>query len=332
MIPRITGTGWAAPAAVRRNDDKIFGWLRKNTNAEAMFDGYAERRVLQGEETLIDIMVPAAKMALRKAGKKASDVDILLGTASISTFVQPSDLSGLHKALKLPSKAWVVPVDNDYSNFAACLLIADGLLKAGRAKTILICTGGNWSRNVDYKTPQAVSAADAAGAAVVEMSDDKTKWWMADSSTVTNSSYYGTMHTSGVKLKARPALQGHAEVYSPHFFQITDEGLAGFKEFGAKESFGCVKQLLERNKLTGMDITFMPHQTSSVLIDYWCKQLTPPPAQVLTTLKEFANITVATHAVNLAWFEQKKKIQKDNLVMMALGPDMHANAILLKRG
>jgi hypothetical protein len=33
----------------------------------------------------------------------------------------------------------------------------------------------------------------------------------------------------------------------------------------------------------------------------------------------------------MAWFEHRKGIKKDKLVMMALGPDMHANAMLLKR-
>jgi 3-oxoacyl-[acyl-carrier-protein] synthase III len=66
-------------------------------------------------------------------------------------------------------------------------------------------------------------------------------------------------------------------------------------------------------------------------MNYWLDHLDPKPAQVLTTIKRFANVTVATHALNMAWFEQKNSIKMDKLVMMALGPDMHANAMLLKR-
>jgi 3-oxoacyl-[acyl-carrier-protein] synthase III len=89
---------------------------------------------------------------------------------------------------------------------------------------------------------------------------------------------------------------------------------------------------LKQNKITAADVSFIPHQTSSVLIDYWCTHLSPKPAQVLSTLEEFANVTVAIHALNLAWFEEKEKIEKNKLVIMALGPDMHANAMLLQRG
>jgi 3-oxoacyl-[acyl-carrier-protein] synthase III len=62
------------------------------------------------------------------------------------------------------------------------------------------------------------------------------------------------------------------------------------------------------------------------------ENLNPKPSQLLTTITEIANVTVATHSLNLAWFEEKRTIKKNNLVMMALGPDMHANAMLLKRG
>lgn len=331
MMPRITGTGWAVPEKIRYNNDPVFSWLRKNSGGQDMFKGYEERRVLQRGQTLMDIMVPAAKMALRKAGKKAADVDLLIGTASVSRFIEPNDLSQLHKELGLPLKTWVIPVGNDFSNFASSLLIADGLLRAGRAKTILICLGCNWSGNVDYHTPQAASAADGAGAAVMALSADESKWRVMDNCTVTDTSFYGTMYTKGDKLKASPALKGYTEVYSPHFFHITKEGAEGFKKFGAKRSLDAVTQLLAQNNLTGADISFMPHQASSVLIDYWCSHLSPPPAQVVSTIKTFANATVATHALNLGWYEAHRKIKKNNLVLMSLGPDMHSNAMLLKR-
>lgn len=332
MIPRIIGTGWAVPKKIRYNNDPIFSWLRTHLKGQPLFEGYHERRVLSRGETLMDIMVPAAKMALRKAGKKPADVDMLIGIASISQFIEPNDLSQLHKELGLPARTWVIPVGDDFSNFASSLLIADSLIKAGRAKNILICLGCNWTRNVDYHTPQSASAADGAGAAVMAMSDDASKWYVADHCTVTDTAFFSTMHTSGLKLKASPPLQGYADVFSPHFFQITKQGIAGFKEFGQKISLTAVTQLLGNNNLTGADIALMPHQASSLLIDYWVSQLSPPPAQLLSTIKTFANATVATHALNLGWYEAGKKIKPDNLVMMALGPDMHSNAMLLKRG
>ncbi len=330
LIPRITGTGWSVPSAVRYNNDPVFDWLRKNLPNQDMFEGYDERHVLQPNEGLIDIMVPAAIMALENAGKKPGDIDILLGLGSISEYVQPNMLTQVHKELGLSSNAWVIPIVNDYSNYASCLLLAEALVKAGRAANILICIGGNWTRNVDYHTPQSISAADGAGAAVVSLSDDASQWFVADYCTVTNSANYGTMFTKAAEYTV-PDLIGYPKVYSNHFFQITAEGLKDFGTFGMQQAITAVLELLKKNDLTGADISFMPHQTSQVLVDYWLKQIVPQPAQCLSTMKKFANVTVATHALNFAWFEENKSVQKDNLVMLALGPDMHANAMLLKR-
>ncbi len=331
LQPRIIGTGWAVPTKIRLNDDPIFDWLKGQYPGQDLFTGYKVRHVLDTGEDLMTIMVPAAKMALKNAKKRPEDIDLLIGLGSIGTYVQPNDLSQLHKELGLPVGTWAIPIGNDYSNFASSLLMADGLIRAKRAKNILICLGCNWTRNVSYHTLQSISAADGAGAAVVAMSDDKSKWHIADYCTVMDTQYYGSMYTDGVPLTANPPISGYTQVFSPHFFQITPDGWTYFKTFGTAISLTSVTNLLTQNQITAADISFMPHQTSDLLIEYWCSHLSPPPAQVLTTLAEIANVTVATHALNLAWFEEKGTIEKDKLVMMALGPDMHANAMLLKR-
>jgi 3-oxoacyl-[acyl-carrier-protein] synthase-3 len=332
ILPRIIGSGWAVPKKTRLNDDPVFDWLKANYPDQELFEGYKVRHVLDEGEDLMTIMIPAAKMALERAKKNPEDIDLLIGTASISEYIQPNALSQLHRELGLPARAWVIPVGDDYSNFASSLVLADGLLRANRAKNILICMGGNWTRNVDYHTLQSISAADGAGAAVIAMSDDKSKWQVADQCTVMDTRYYGSMYTGGIALEANPPIKGYSSVFSPHFFQITAEGGEGFKKFGTEIALTSVIKLLKQNKITAADVSFIPHQTSSVLIDYWCTHLVPGPAQVLSTLEEFANVTVAIHALNLAWFEEKGTIEKDKLVMMALGPDMHANALLLQRG
>jgi len=332
LEPRIVGTGWALPKKVRLNDDPIFNWLKSQYPNQDLFTGYKKRHVLGDNENLMTVMVPAAKMALRNAGKKAADIDLLIGLGSISEYIQPNALSQLHKEIGLPVSTWAIPVGNDYSNFASALWIADSLIRTKRVKNALICLGCNWTRNVDYHTLQSISAADGAAAAVMSMSDDKSRWRVADNHTIMDTQYYGSMFTFGYTLKPDPPLNGYKQVFSPHVFQITKEGGQGFTKFGEAISLKSVKQLLKRNNMTAADISFMPHQTSATLIAYWVSHLSPAPAQVLSTLAEVANVTVATHAFNFAWFEEKNSIEKNALVMMALGPDMHANAMLLKRG
>jgi 3-oxoacyl-[acyl-carrier-protein] synthase III len=76
-------------------------------------------------------------------------------------------------------------------------------------------------------------------------------------------------------------------------------------------------------------VTLIPHQASQTLFDMWQQIL--QPAQQINTIQQFANMTVANIPVNLAWSVANDPITQNNLVLFALSPDMHANALLLQR-
>jgi 3-oxoacyl-[acyl-carrier-protein] synthase III len=327
--PRITGLGYAVPAKIRTNYDPIFDWLKAHPTPGNPFQGYNQRRVLSPDEDLLTIMVPAAQQAMANAGITASQVDILLGFASISPWPDPNDLCLLHQRLGLPASTWVVPLNNEFSNLNAGLFFADALIRAGRAKTILIAVGGNWTRHVNYHTIQSISAGDGAGAAVLSLSSNPELFQVTDQCTLTDSSNFGTMFTQGTRYDIDPPRDGHAHLWSNPVFHITPAGFAAFGTFGEKAAPAAVLDLLARNHLQGSDITLIAHQASQVLLTYW--QQTIQPAQFIDTIQQFANMTVSNIPVTLAWSVENNPITQSNLVLFALGPDMHANALLLQR-
>jgi 3-oxoacyl-[acyl-carrier-protein] synthase III len=329
LQPRITGLGYSVPAGIRTNEDPIFDWLKAHPTPGNPFQGYKERRVLSRNEDLMTIMVPAAEQAMASAGIDPSQVDILLGFASISPYPDPNDLCLLHRRLGLPARAWVVPLNSEFSNFNAGLFFADALIRAGRAKNVLIVVGGNWTRHVDYHTVQSISAADGAGAAVVSLSGDPTLWQLIDQCTLTDSSQFGTMFTAGTRYDVHPPREGHSHLWSNPVFHITPEGFTAFGSFGAKAAPAAILDLLARHNLQGSDIALITHQASQLLLTAW--QNTIQPAQFVETIQQFANMTVANIPVTLAWSVANNPITQPNLVLFALGPDMHANALLLHR-
>jgi 3-oxoacyl-[acyl-carrier-protein] synthase-3 len=328
--PRILGVGYAVPPNLRTNDDPIFDWLKSHIPAGSNpFQGYTTRVVLGPGEDLMTIMVPAALNALQDAKLGPSDIDMVLGYASVSPYTTPNELVHLHQMLHLSPSAYVVPLNNEFSNFNAGLLFADALIRAGRAKTILIVVGGNWTRHVSYRTVQSVSAADGAGAAVVGLSSDTMKWQVVDQQTVMDTSYFGSMYMQGERYHQQPPNDGHEWLWSEAFFQITPGGMQGFGEFGGKIAPTAVTGLLARHNIPGSAVTLIPHQASSVLFEMW--QTVLQPAQMIQTIANFANMTIANIPVNLAWSAANEPITQDNLVLFALSPDMHANALLLQR-
>ena len=105
--------------------------------------------------------------------------------------------------------------------------------------------------------------------------------------------------------------------------------MEGFGAFGGGVAPTAVTTLLARHQIASASVTLIAHQASTVLLDRW--QATIQPGQMIQTIADFANMTVANIPVNLAWSVANDPIAKDHLVLFALGPDMHANAVLLER-
>jgi 3-oxoacyl-[acyl-carrier-protein] synthase III len=105
--------------------------------------------------------------------------------------------------------------------------------------------------------------------------------------------------------------------------------MRGFAEFGGKAAPAAVSRLLQRHGIPASAVSLIGHQASAVLFEMW-KQVIQP-AQIIETIETFANMTIANIAVNFAWSAANNPITQDNLVLLALAPDMHANALLLQR-
>ncbi len=337
FVPRILGTGHTVPGKIRLNDDPIFDWLKENDPAGSeLFAGYEKRHVLSDGEKMIDIMLPAAKLALDNAGIRPDQIDLLLGDGSVGDYRTPNTISDLHRRLDLPSRAWPLPLQNSFSQFNASMMMADALIRAGRATYILVALGDNWTRYVDYKTPQSISAADGAAACVIGPSDNGSKWEFVDQITIADTSYYGSMYmasdviTEGFSDARSPFSRAEAAEYSHAYFHITQKGIEGFTEFGVNKSPEAVTALLERNRLEAKDVCLLTHQASTKLMEHWTSVI--KPGCYVQTIKQYANIVQCSVLFNLSWgMQNAPEFTQDWVVILCLGPDMHASAMLMRR-
>ena len=318
----LVGLGQAVPPTVRTNDDPVFDWLHQHhPPGEDLFEGYVTRRVLAPGEALVDLMEQAARQALAASRVPAAEIDQLVGYASAGEYLTPNTLALLHQRLGLAPRAAVVPIGGEFSTFNYSLVLADGVIRAGRARHVLIAVGGDWTRLVDYHTPQAISAGDGAGAAVLAETSDAAAFSVVDVEVEVAARYYGSMYLAGDPVPDQPSL------FTAPTFHITPAGQEGFKQFGITAPPAVANRLLARNRLSGSDIALISHQASAVLIDRWAAAITP--RQYLHTLPELANMTVANVPVNLARFAGR--FATDHVVLLSVGAEMHASAVLLRR-
>jgi 3-oxoacyl-[acyl-carrier-protein] synthase-3 len=309
VTPALIGTGFAVPAQVRLNTDPILAKLYKED--PKLFTGYKERRVLGPGETLTSLMVEAASNALAAARLAPADVDLLLGYGSVAQYITPNNLAQVHLELGLRRDIQVLPLADDFTNFNSAFVLADALIRAGTVRNALIVVGDNWTQYVSYDTQQAISAGDAAGAAVVAPATDGAQWTLADQVYLTESDDYGDMYMASDGPGSNP------------YFHITDEGLKDFVTFGMHQAPALFDTLIARHGITAA--TMICHQASQTLLDAWQR----PQLTILTTMAEYGNIVLAAVPVTLAALGDK--ITTDQLILFCLGAQLQASALLLVR-
>ena len=346
----IVGRGYALPPTIRTNDDPIFDWLKeKDPNYAQLFYGYGTRHVLKPGESIVTYMQKAADDALAMAKLAPDDVDLLLGFVSVSDYVMPNGLAQLHQLMGLSSRCWILPLNVEYSNFNAGLVIADAMIRTGQVRNALVVCGGNWSRYVNYHLSPSVSAADGAGAAVIARTDDRSTFRVVDWQTFTETTVpaaekspaypaYGNMYVGADAVPVPPPIAFPApqdtgdalpdqQVYTQPFFHITDLGIAEFGGFGVTGPVRVAQQLLTRNAVAPSLVTITAHQTSRKLLDAWNAAI--QPRLFFDTLSTFANMTLASVPVNFAFGYDR--IATDYAVLLGIGPELHSNAVLLRR-
>lgn len=330
----IIGMAHNLPAKIRTNDDPIFKWLHDHPPPGTdLFTGYKDRHVLVDGQTVLDILAPAARKAIADADLDPSQIDIVIGCISPNTYFVPPDLFALTRNLKLSERTLTIPLANDFSNFNVGVALADAMIRAGRARNILVAIGGGWTTVMDYHTPQSVSAADGAAAAVVGVAapGKQPRWRLVDTEVIAQEQNFGDMYLIGDRRQVQfapgtsdPSPQ--AQDWTGPYYHVTASGLQHFGSFGGQTAPLAVSRLLERQGIDARDVTLTGHQASKALLDIWGEKL--KPGANFFTLEENANMTVANIPVNLSMMQGK--VSTPWVVALSLAGDMHAHAMLLR--
>lgn len=167
---RIIGTGSALPAFTLTNDrlteflDTTDEWIRTRT-------GISSRQILT-DETLARLAAEAARNALDNAGLNAGDIDFIICTTVQGDTVTPSMACILQK--EIGANCAAVDMNGACAGFIYALDFADSMLKAGKAKRILIVSAEGMSRLTDWTDRSTcVLFGDGAGAVLVDGEENK---------------------------------------------------------------------------------------------------------------------------------------------------------------
>jgi 3-oxoacyl-[acyl-carrier-protein] synthase-3 len=162
---RITGWGTALPDKIVTNADledsldTTDAWIVERT-------GIRERRV---GGTTTGLGIEAAQRAMDEAGVRGEDIDLVLLCTSTPDETMPASASAIQQALGVRGGA--VDLNAACSGFVYGLVAADGFLRAGLHRVLLVGSE-TMSRIVDWEDRStAILFGDGAGAVVLERGD-----------------------------------------------------------------------------------------------------------------------------------------------------------------
>lgn len=303
---KIVGLGKYLPPKKLTNSDleKIVDtsdqWIQSRT-------GIRERRVAEGESSS-DLAQQAAKQALKAAGIRAQDLDLIIVASITPDHFFPSTACQLQNLLKA-RKAAAFDISAACSGFVYGLTCAWQMISGGLYKNVLVVGSEVLSLVTDWQDRSTcVLFGDGAGAAVLTQS--KTKSFL--------SSHLGA-DGSRSDLLHLPA--GGSK--KPASAYTVEKGLHYIKMKGNELFRVAVRIMVESAEvalskaglgLDDLDI-LIPHQANKRIINAVAKSLKIKD-KVYLNVSRYGNMSSASCAVALCEAYQEGKIKKGNIVVL----------------
>lgn len=320
VYARITGTGSFLPANAVSNDDlakKVDTsdeWIRERT-------GIATRHIAADDETTCDLAEQAALRAIEAAGKKASDIDLIIVATTTPDKIFPSTACLLQARLDIHGCA-AFDIQAVCTGFVYALGVAEKFIRTGGAKCALVVGAETLSRIVDWSDrTTCVLFGDGAGAVVLEAS---TETGILSTHLHADGEYEKLLHVPGGVSRRPDPMEG-----DPGFIQM--KGNEVFRM--AVNTLGrIVDETLAANQLQKTDIDWLvPHQANIRIISATAKKLSMPMDRVVVTVDQHGNTSAASVPLALDCAVRDGRIKRgETLLLEAFGGGFTWGAVLLK--
>lgn len=328
LYASLNSIGAYIPSKVISNDDlaKIVDtsdeWITKRT-------GIKERRFAADNEATSDLATNAAKIAIKRAGLSADDIDaVIVATISPDFFCMPSTACVVADNLGISAKP-AFDIAAACSGFIYLLFLAKSLIESRAHKHILIIGAEKLSSILDMEDRSTcVLFGDGAGAAIVSATEDRSLS-ILDVNCAANGQYKDFLMTPGCGSR-NPA---SAEVLQEHLQFIKMKGNETFK-LAVKTLTQDVVEILERNHLSKDSIDFfIPHQANLRIISAVGEALKFPADKIALTVQKYGNTSAASIPMAMNDLYEAGSIKKGSrLLLDAFGGGLTWGSAILTFG
>lgn len=311
-------TGFYVPPRIVSNDDlarlmdTTDEWITQRT-------GIKERHWVEPGTTCSSLAAEATRMALERAGLKATDLDcIVFATASPDHFF-PGNGVFLQRLLGIPDIP-ALDLRNQCTGFVYGLSVADAWIRCGQYKRVLLVGAEIQSPGLDPTTAgrdTAVIFGDGAGVAILGPTDD-AKRGVLSTHLFSDGRQAEKLWMDGPGLSHVPWIS--ADMLANGKARIQMEGREVFKSATTKMP-DSVHQALALHGLATTDIKLLiAHQANLRISEMVQKQLGLRDDQVFNNIQRYGNTTAASIPIALHEALELGRLSRgDLLILTAFG-------------
>lgn len=302
----VTGWGVALPDKVVSNEDLSArldtsdAWITERT-------GIRERRI---GGTTSELAIEAGQLALRRAGRHAAEIDLLVLATSTPDALVPATSATVQAALGIAGGAF--DVNAACSGFVYALVAAHGMVLAG-AQRVMVVGSETLSKITDWDDRSiAVLVGDGAGAVILEAVDgpgELLAWDLgADGSLrrLLTCDHGGYLYMNG------------KEIFRHAVHAVVSSSCATLERAGMKPS--------------DVDL-FVPHQANARIIAAASQRLGFGPERCVVTIDRYGNTSSASIPLAMAEALEDGRLRPGGVVLLSgFGGGMTWASALLRWG
>ena len=292
------------------------GWILRRTGIE-------ERRYAADGEALTDIAVPAAEMALTRAGLDRGAIALTLLATSTPDHLLPPSAPLLAHRLGLGNSGGI-DLAGACAGFLYALTLADGFVRTHGAP-VLVVAANILSRRINpEERGSCILFADAAGAVVVAPAT-RAGTGVLGAKLAADGSGYGLIQI---------AAGGSRRPFAPDVpiedsLMTIADGQAVFSR-AVDLMVASSREALAKAQLSISDIDYLiPHQANGRITAAIAQQLGVPVEKVASSIAEFGNSSAATIPLTLSLAAGEGRMARgQRLLMCAAGAGLTGGAVV----
>jgi 3-oxoacyl-[acyl-carrier-protein] synthase III len=321
---KIIGMGAYAPKRILTNAD-LEKTVATSDEWIVQRSGIRERHIADENEATSDLAVRAAQQALDRANVLPEDIELIVVGTTTPDMYFPSVGNIVQHRLGC-RRAGSVDMLAACAGSVYSLATGAQFVQAGKYRRVLCIGAETLSKITDFTDRgTCVLLADAAGAAVLEASEDGSG--IVDADLYSDGQYWDLLYMPGGGSR-HPATRETVEARM-HYARM--KGSEVFK-VAVRMFVDAATRILERHGFTAADLDlFVPHQANLRIIEAAAKRIALPMDRVFVNVDRYGNTGAASVYVALEEAAAAGRVKRGDLVLLAaFGGGFAWGAVLLR--